>query len=278
MPGWTTSGLTGRRTLPGYSIGVGRSKTLIYDEPKRLDLKVDARFAGNLDQLPQYQNIAVDVTKLFSLNADLTYAYTRASLGAVDAEKGQKASLSFRGDYVNSTAFTRLYGTYEVGAALPLEHSSVWLRTAAGFSPESRDEPFANFYFGGFGNNYVDHLTEKRYRQFYSFPGADLNAIAGRNFVRSMLEWNLPPVRFSRVGKPSAYLSWLRPAVFVMGLVTNLDEPAARRRAVSAGGQVDLRFTVLSLIDLTLSAGAGVTVEPGHPSAGEGMVSLRIMR
>jgi hypothetical protein len=262
----------------GYSIGVGRSKTLIYDEPKQLDLEVNTRFAGSLDQLPQYQNVAVRVDKLFSINADLNYTFTRASLGAVDAEKGQRASLAFRGDYVNSSVFTRIYGTWDAGAALPLAHSSIWVRTAAGFSPQDRAEPFANFYFGGFGNNYVDHLNEKRYRQYYSFPGKELNEVAGRNFVRTMLEWNLPPVRFSRVGTPGAYLSWIRPALFVSGLVTNLDDESTRRRVASAGAQVDLRFTVLSQIDLTLSAGAGVAIERGRPAAREAMVSLRVMR
>ena len=49
--------------------------------------------------------------------------------------------------------------------------------------------------FGAFGNNYVDHRTEKRYREFYSFPGVDLNQIPAKNFVKGMLEWNLPPLR-----------------------------------------------------------------------------------
>ena len=42
-----------KRSRKGYSIGVGRGYTLIYDEPKRLDLEVNGRFAGNLDQLPR---------------------------------------------------------------------------------------------------------------------------------------------------------------------------------------------------------------------------------
>ena len=267
-----------KRSRKGYSVGVGRGVTLIYDEPRRLDLEVNGRFAGNLDQLPQYQNVAVRVDKLLSVSADLNYTFTRASLGAVDAEKGQKASLSFRGDYVNASAFTRIHGTYDAGFHLPGIHSSIWLRSAAGFSPQDRVEPFANFFFGGFGNNYVDHVPEKQYRSYYSFPGAALNAVGGRNFARTTVEWNLPPVRFSRVGAPGAYLSWLRPAVFVSGLATNLDSPEFRRRAATIGGQIDLRFTVLSLIDLTLSAGAGAAFERGQPAAREAMISLRIMR
>jgi hypothetical protein len=41
---------------------------------------------------------------------------------------------------------------------------------------------------------------------------------------------------------------------------------------------VDFRFTVLSRLDLTLSAGAGFTFERGSSVRREGMVSLRVLR
>jgi len=262
----------------GYALSLKRSSSLIYEAPETLTLQIEGRVSGRLDQLPEYQNVAVKVDQLYTLKADLAYSNVRASLGHVDDEKGRTWSVALRNDYVNSTLFTRAYGTFDVGVALPLGHSSVWFRNAAGFSPGRVSEPFANFYFGGFGNNYVDHADEKRYREYYAFPGAELNAIGGRNFVRSMVEWNLPPVRFSRVGTPGAYLSWMRPALFVAGLVTNVDSPGLRRRALSAGGQLDFRFTMLSVLDMTFSAGAGVTFEQGRRAAREAMFSLRVLR
>jgi len=267
-----------KRSRKGYTLSLKRSATLLWEAPEQMTLQVEGRVAGRLDQLPEYQNVAVKVDQLYSLNADLTYTNVRASLGNVDEEKGRTWSVALRNDYVNSTLFTRAFGTFDIGAALPLGHSSIWLRNAAGISPGRASEPFANFYFGGFGNNYLDTHEEKRYREYYAFPGADLNAIGGRNFVRSMVEWNLPPLRFARVGTPGAYLSWMRPALFVSGLMTNLDQPTLRRRALSAGGQLDFRFTMLSTLDMTFSAGAGVTVERGRPAAREAMVSLRVLR
>jgi hypothetical protein len=124
----------------------------------------------------------------------------------------------------------------------------------------------------------VDRGEIKRYREYYAFPGARLNDIAGRNFVRSLVEWELPPLRFSRAGTPGFYLSFLRPALFAGGLVTNLDQPAIRRTATTAGGQVDLRFTMLSALDLTLSFGAGVRLEHGVPARREAMVSLALLK
>ena len=70
----------------------------------------------------------------------------------------------------------------------------------AGGSTGDRDDPLANFFFGGFGNNYVDNGEAKRYREVLSMPGFEIDAIGGRTFAKSMLEWNLPPLRFESLG------------------------------------------------------------------------------
>ena len=150
-----------------------------------------------------------------------------------------------RGDYVDGLFVTKLYGTVDRGWALPAGHSSFWIRGSGGFSPQAVTEPFANFYFGGYGNNWIDHGDEKRYREFYAFPGAEINEIPGRNFVKSTAEFNLPPLRFRRVGTPGFFVTWMRPAVFAGGLVTNLDSAEGRQKGADVGGQLDFRFGVL---------------------------------
>ena len=262
----------------GYNITVGHTNTLLYDQPKRLTLTITGTAAGNLDQLPQYQNVPVTVDRLYSADAELSYTNMRSSLGHVDDEKGQTWTAVAHTDYANGSPFLRVHGTYDVGVPVSSAHSSIWLRNAAGLSPQDPTEPFANFFFGGFGNNWVDHADIKRYREYYAFPGAQLNEIGGRNFVRSLLEWELPPLRFSGVGTPGFYLGFLRPAVFVGGLATNLDRPDIRRTAATAGGQVDLRFTMLSALDLTLSFGAGVRMTEGSAPRREGMISLALLK
>ena len=262
----------------GYQVGLGHTSTLIFDEPRRMTLKVDGRFAGNLDQLPEYQNVAVSVNRLFTVTGDLSYSHLRSSLGKVDDETGQLWSIVVREDTVASTLFTKVRGRYDVGVPLPIGHSSVWFRQAAGFSPQDRAEPFANFYFGGFGNNYVDHKDEQRYRQYSSLPGTEINEIGGRNFVKSIVEWTVPPLRFSRAGTPGFYLTWMRPSAFVSGLVTNLDAREARRTVTNAGGQLDFRLSALSSLDLTVSVGGAVAFEDGSRPRREAMISLRILR
>jgi hypothetical protein len=85
-------------------------------------------------------------------------------------------------------------------------------------------------------------------------------------------------VRFRRVGDPGFYLTWARPALFVSGLATNLDDSAFRRLLTNVGSQVDFRFSALSRLDLTLSVGYAVAFEDGHSPRHEALVSLKVLR
>jgi hypothetical protein len=261
-----------------YTLGVGYHRTLLFDDPRRIELETGAMFAGNLDRLPQYQNVAIDVDELFALDATVRGRDVRSSLGRVDDEKGIGWSVTADVNRAAGAWFSRTHGTFDVGMPLPIPHSSLWLRSAAGFSPGSRDEPFANFFFGGFGNNWVDRGDEKRYRQHYAFPGADLNEIGGRNFVKSLVEWNLPPLRFRRLGSPGFHVTWMRPAVFAGALVTNLDHDGFRRTATTTGAQLDFQLSALSTLDLMFSVGTAVAFEDGFSPRREFMISLKVLR
>jgi hypothetical protein len=262
----------------GYRVLTGHKSALIFDEPRRLDLDLSGSVSGNLDRLPEFQNVPVNIGTLVTLRSALTFTDVRNSLGYVDEETGRKWSVELRTDVVDGKPFPRVQGTFDRGASLPVGHSSIWIRTAAGLSPRDRTLPFANFFFGGFGNNYVDRGDEKRYRHLESFPGAELNEIAGRNFAKATLEWNLPPWRFRRMGTPGLHATWLRPAIFAGALATNLDDPGFRRTVTSFGAQFDIRFTVLSNQDMTLSFGSGLALEDGFRPRREAMISLKILR
>jgi hypothetical protein len=176
-----------------------------------------------------------------------------------------------------SSSAARFYAKLDLGTPGFLRNSSWWLRTAAGISTADRSEPFANFFFGGFGNNYVDSGNEKRYREYYSFPGAEISELAGTNFVRVMGEWNMPALRFRDVGGTQLFVEWLRPALFTAGLVTNVDSDEARTEALSVGGQLDLRIILLSYMPFTLSAGYAAVFEEGRDARTEFMFSLKIL-
>jgi hypothetical protein len=268
-----------KTSLKGWAVGGGYNRLLVYDAPRRLDLKASVTYYADLDRVPDYQGIPTDFTNELATRARLRYQDYRRSLGGVDDEKGLSWELGFAGDRVKGDVFPKLYGDLDLGLALPIKHSSVWLRSSAGWGPGSdRQEPFANFYFGGFRNNWVDHGDEKRYRDSDTFPGLEINEISGTNYAKGMVEWNLPPVLFSRVGTPGWYLTWLRPALFATALVTNADDSALRRTVANVGGQVDFKMGLLSRLELTLSAGYAAAFESGEPVRHQGMLSLKVLR
>jgi hypothetical protein len=151
------------------------------------------------------------------------------------------------------------------------------LVSAAGLSGGDRSDPFANFYFGAFGNNYVDSRSIQRYREFDSFPGFGLDEIGGHTFARQMVEAKAPPVIFEKVGTPAFYLTWLRLAVFASALWTDPERSELRQRYGSIGAQVDLRFTLLHWYDMTLSAGYAVGFRGSRRAGDEWMASLKIL-
>jgi len=266
-----------KQSRKGNRLFVGYDKTLLYDAPRRLEFSAEFNHHFDIDALPRYQDIPASLDKLTNLDARVGYSHTRRSLGAVDEEKGIKWNIATSFNYVENDTIPKIGGNFDFGFALPLRNSSIWLRNAAGVAFGDADDEFANFFFGGFGNNYVDSGNIQRYREFYAMPGFELNAIPGRNFHRAMLEWNLPPLRFSRVGKSSMYLSWARPALFITSLITNLDDDTIRQEAANAGFQIDFQFTVQARLDMTLSLGYAVGILEGSRSDEEFMVSLKIL-
>jgi hypothetical protein len=265
------------RSRKGYAVKAGYDDLLIYDEPRRLELKYDLAYYGKIDRLPGYQNVEATADRLLTGKVGLHYTNTQKSLGAVDEEQGFAGDLVAYVNRADGKAVPQFAGGYHWGAALPLAHSSIWLRGAAGRAHGDREDPFANFFFGGFGNNYVDNGEVKRYREFYSLPGFGLNEVGGRSFARQMVELNLPPYVFESAGTPALYLNWLRPAVFATGLWTDPQDSALRQDYASAGAQVDLRFSIFHWYDMTLSAGYAVGFRGGRRAGDEWMISLKIM-
>ncbi len=241
--------------LKGNWVYLGYDKTLFYDQPRKLNFHTRLDYFSDLDRLPRYQDVNVTFSKLTSYEIGIDYSNVRSSLGSVDYEKGFTWQATAAADHVNGETIPKFFGSFDFGIPFLWKHSSLWLRNSAGFANGDPLDEFANFFFGGFGNNYVDRGEVKRYRQEHSLPGFEINEISGLNFHRAMLELNLPPVRFERAGTPGFYLSWARPALFVSYLTTNLDDGLIRNEVSNAGLQIDFRFTILSRLNMTLSLG-----------------------
>lgn len=266
-----------KRSRKGDAFIAAWDKPLIFDLPRRLDINWEVAYFTGLDTLPGNQNVEAEFTKLLSAKAGLKYSNTKQSLGAVDHEKGYIWDVETYFDHANSTSFAKLRAGLDFGFALPLKHSSIWFYNDVGIADGNRNNSLANWYFGAFGNNYVDDREVKRYREYSSFPGFEIDQIASQNFAKSIVEWNLPPMRFKSMGTPSFYLTDLRSALFTGALVADIGDGQFEEVYTSVGLQIDLEFTVVHRLPMTLSLGYARGFNDGNKIDDEFIFSLKIL-
>jgi hypothetical protein len=257
----------------GFGMVGEKRKNLIFEPDRRLDVKMSLAGYSGLDRLPDYQNVIASHTQFVSGKASLEYSNLEKSLGAIEDERGTAWGINAQVDETFPKPFSRVWADYNRGYLTPLRNSSVWLRSSAGKAFGDTNDPFANFYFGAFGNNWVDKGDFSRYREYYSFPGAHLDQLGGSNFVKSMVEWDLPPIRFRSAGNTMLYCNWARLALFSGAMATNLENA---RGYVDAGAQIDLRLVLFTYTKSTLSAGFGAARDRAGHTGTEAMVSLKI--
>ena len=259
----------------GESLKVGHSQFLIYDTPRTLSLEWNLAGYAGLDRLPEYQNVSTVARNLLEGNLFLKYANLNKAQGAVDDEKGASWGVYSR-FYYSRGSFPRVWANYDHGFLLP-RNSSFWIRSSAGKSFGDFASPFANFYFGDYGNNYVDHGEISRYRQYYSFPGVGIDAIGARSFGKVLGEYNLPPMRFREAGTTWFYVNWARLTLFSSGLFTNFTSAASRNYYGNLGTQLDFRVVLFTYLNATLSGGYAAAADRNGRVSTQYMISLRIL-
>jgi hypothetical protein len=250
---------------------------LVYDTPRRLDLDYELAVRDGIDTLPDAQNVASPISSTTTATVSLRYSNLRKSLGAIEPEQGTRWEIGASLTQAGGQQVPQWTGSAAWGWPLGTRHASAWLHLAAGGGTGPTTNPFSSFYFGGFGNNYVDFREPKRYHNNESLPGFEINEIAARSFARGMLEANLPPLIFESAGMPAFYANWLRPSVFVARLVTDPLHSDRRAHHDSIGAQCDVRFSVLHWSEVTLSVGYARGIRDGRRAGSEWMVSLRLL-
>jgi len=261
----------------GYSAVVSYHNYLIYDLPETLEYTVTGAYYGNIDTLPDFQNVGTSFTSYGSLGAHLDFKSLTRTLGAMEPERGFQWRLAGAANRVMGRTLPAFYGTFDAGELVPfIKHSSIWLRAAAGTATGDPTNPLAGFYFGGFGNNWVDHQEADRYRTYTSLPGLELDEASGRTFEKGTLEWTLPPIRFRSAGGSAFYLDNVRLALFDSFLETNFTQAALSRTSNSVGAQLDCALKLYSTMNAILSFGYAQARFQARTNK-EGMVSLKLL-
>jgi hypothetical protein len=262
----------------GYYASLGYTYNIIVEKPIDSKIKFTAAHYGDLKKLPQYQNIDAGFTGLSLFAVNYHYSKFNKSLGAVEYEDGYKFSADLETAYFNEEFAPVATAQFEKVILFPgLRNSSVWLRTSAGRVFADTKTSFDNIYFGGFGNNYVDRLNVQRYRNIESFPGREINELAGKDFANLGFEWNLPAVMFRELGFLSAYVRFARLSLFQSNLITDVSDDAFRSYHHNIGAQLDFELVFFSLLKSTLSLGYARAFNKYLYPMDEFMISLKLL-
>jgi hypothetical protein len=261
----------------GYGLLSEYKGILIDDRPRSLKYNLFLTGFGGLDTLPEFQEIEATIKQFVAVSGSLEYKALRRTIGGLEPEKGVKAGLYLNNKYAESENFPRVWGNLDLGISLPIKYSSLWLRSSLGYSWGDPENTLSNYYFGGFGNNWVDHQEVRRFREHYSFPGIEINELEGNNFGKLLLEWDLPPLRFKRAGISDLYCTWASAAIFGSAVATNLDDSAIRQELYNVGAQIDFKLVIFTNLSSTFSIGYARAFESGRKASNEFMISLKIL-
>lgn len=282
-----------KRSREGLNVGLDYTQSIIYDSPKNLDLKIGASAYYGLTQSPDFQQIrfgddAFDTNLFYDFYSSLSFRNLKGSVGAVDAEKGVKSSLVLSTALTSGNFFPRTYGNVDIGFQLPINHTSIWLRNAAGHSFEKDINPFTRFGFASFGNNYIDNGISKMYREIFSFAGLSYNAektAIAKSFFKSSLDLILPPIRYRKLGFFNLFATYSHPTIFAGTLFTRdydyIDDTSNIQKEYGEtyrnfGFQIDTKLVMFSHLSSTFSFGWAKAFQVGENNTfDEWMVSLK---
>lgn len=264
-----------RFSRAGYMFSGKYSHVFMRMKPAKTELYVKLTAYGDLETLPFYQNVESSYKNLYMATINFHRAYLLKSLGAIEPEQGYDWNVYAMTSLAKNTFYPQLINNFDFGFLLPMRNSALWFRTSLGQSFGDKDKTNSYFYFGGFGNNWIDYRSPQQYREMQSFPGVEIDRFSALNYAKLTTEINLPPIRFRRFGFLGFYSTYARFSVFGMGLFTNVENSLDNLNYYSAGAQVDFELVLFSLIKSTLSFGYARAFGPMLP-AGQYMISLKL--
>ncbi len=267
-----------KRSRAGYSIGIAYQRTNTIRQPLKKSYNFGLYTYGNLEVLPQYQNIATPIKSFQAATAGYGISKLRKTLGGVMDEKGYDWNISGTSYLAQGNLYPSFVSNQDVGFLVPgIRNTSFWIRNSIGQSLGDRSSGMSHFYFGGFRNNYVDWQPSEQYRHALAFPGAAIDEIQAYNYLKTMGELNLRPLRLRDVGTSWLYPTFIKSSLFGTHLLTNFDRSNEMAHIFNVGAQVDIQLVMFSYLKTTWSVGYARKLEAGQAGTNQLMLSLKLL-
>jgi hypothetical protein len=267
-----------KRSRAGYTIGLTYGKKHTLRKPLIFHYQGGIYTYGDLEVLPQYQNVSTPISNFQAANINGGISKLRKTLGGVDDEHGFSWDVDATAIYAGENLYPALQSNQSIGLLVPVvRNTSFWIRNSIGQSFGKQGSPLSNFYFGGFRNNYVDWQPSEQYRKPLAFPGAEIDEIQARNYIKTMGELNLKPIRLRRVGANWGYPTYIKASVFGTHLITDVNNTENVRNIFNFGSQIDIQFVLFSYLKTTWSFGYARLLEHESNNKGQFMFSLKLL-
>ncbi len=267
-----------KRSRAGYSIGIFHERPFMLRDPYKWSYNFGLMTFGDLEVLPQHQNVESPIRSFQAGSVGFKMSKTRKTLGGIDDEKGYKWAVSATTYLADGGLFPSLTSNQDFGFLVPgIRNTSFWLRNSIGKSFGDPLSSLSFFYLGGFRNNWVDWQDTRQYRNEMAFPGAEIDEISANNYIRTIGELNLKPIRIRDVGATWFYPTFISTSLFGTHVITDVIGDQGIRNIFNAGIQMDVEVVMFSYLKTTWSAGYAELFEPGQKHRGQWMFSVKLL-
>ncbi len=267
-----------KRGRAGYTAGITYDRSYMLREPLKWSYNFGIFTYGDLEVLPQHQNVVSPIRNLQAANIGYNLSRLRRTLGGIEDERGYSWSVSATTFYAGGEFYPSFFSSQSAGFLIPgIRNTSFWVRNSIGQSFGTSESALSYFYLGGFRNNYVDWQEAKQYRSKLSFPGADIDEIKAYSFVRTMAELNLKPLRTRNFGTTWLYPTFIQTSFFGTHLLTDPSERHPTRNIFNLGVQTDIEIVMFSYMKTKWSAGYAGMFEYQHKPSWQWMLSLKLL-
>jgi hypothetical protein len=267
-----------QRSRAGYTAGLVYNRIQSLRAPFKVFYGAGLYTYGDLEVIPEYQNVATPVKNFQAASASFGVSKLRKTLGGVDDEQGYKWEISSSSYLARQKLYPSVVSEQSAGFLIPgLRNTSLWIRNSIGQSFGDSVSALSKFYFGGFRNNYVDWRPSEQYRLLTAFAGTRIDEIQARNFIKTMAEIDLKPFHLRNIGTSWIYPTFLKTSFFSTYLVTDFTSDKFLRNIFNFGTQVDIQLVLFSYLKTTWSAGFAVKTEKEMKNQHQFMLSLKLL-
>lgn len=179
----------------------------------------------------------------------------RRTIGSIDYEVGDHYRFTVMGfasnpDYPQYSG--AIFGEWSHYTLFAFPHNVLHFKTGAGYHYKNEDLLEAQFFFGGFGNRYVEDEPVKQFEKIFRFPGVPIYSIVTDRFFKVMIENSFPPIRFDNVSIGNHYLKNINLAIYSQALVTGSFQS---NKWIDVGTQINFVFSHWFNLESTISTG-----------------------